>query len=504
MNDKQAPVPGPAGGQDGTQPTSVSPVPATGPPQAPATRPGEAQSAGPAAAVTGDVPASVETASQRQSRRGPSRRRLLRGGLLAGAGVAGGGLAGGFAGHAIADADAGTAGHAEPFRGVHQAGIVTGTQRQTVLAAFDLTTNDRSDLVTLLKAWTSLAGELAAGESVTVPIYSPPGGGGASAYADATGGSTTDDSLEAYGLGPNRLTLTTGFGRSLFVTSSGTGRFGISGQLPAALVDLPHFAGDEIAAADSYGDLFVQACADDPQVAFHAVRSIARIAPDVATLRWTQLGFSPDNTGGTPRNLMGFKDGTVNSNVHPPADLDATVWAGQEGPPWMSGGSYLVYRRIRITLEHWDRIPPDQQEQVIGRQKLNGAPLGAANEFSQLDLAARDSQGNLVIPADAHIRLAAPQTNGGAVILRRAFSYNNGTTPFTERWPPWRQALEYDAGLLFLAYQKDPRQAFVPIFTRLAETDALNQFTTHTASAVFAVPPGTTGPGDWIGSQLLS
>jgi deferrochelatase/peroxidase EfeB len=439
---------------------------------------------------------------------GPSRRSLLRGGLLAGAGLAGagavaGGLAGGFAGHAIADATADTAGQAEPFWGAHQAGILTGTQRQTVLAAFDLTTSDRGDLVTLLKDWTALAAELTAGESVTVPIYTPPGGGGADAYADATGGSTTDDSLEAYMLGPSRLTLTVGFGRSLFVGSGGQDRFGISGQLPEALIDLPHFAGDEIAAADSRGDVYLQACADDPQVAFHAVRSIARIAPDVATLRWTQLGFSPDNTGGTPRNLMGFRDGTMNSNLHPPADLQATVWAGPEGPAWMRRGSYLVYRRIRITLEHWDRLPPNLQQQVIGRQKLNGAPLGQPTEFSPLDLDKRDAQGNPVIPFDAHVRLAAPQTNNGAVIVRRAFSYNNGTTPFTERWPPWRQALEYDAGLLFLAYQKDPRTGFLPIFTRLAETDALNQFTTHTASAVFAVPPGAAGPGDWIGRTLL-
>ncbi len=439
---------------------------------------------------------------------GPSRRSMLRGGLLAGAGLAGagavaGGLAGGFAGHAIADAAADTAGQPEPFGGAHQAGILTDTQRQTVLAAFDLTTDDRGDLVTLLKDWTALAAALAAGESVTVPIYTPPGGGGANAYADATGGSTTDDSLEAYGLGPNRLTLTVGFGRSLFVTGDGKDRFGLSGRLPDALVDLPHFTGDEIAVADSYGDLFLQACADDPQVAFHAVRSIARIAPDVATLRWTQLGFSPDNTAGTPRNLMGFKDGTMNSNVHPPADLQATVWAGPEGPAWMHGGSYLVYRRIRITLEHWDRLPPALQQQVIGRQKLSGAPLGQPGEFSPLDLDKRDAQGSPVIPADAHVRLAAPQSNNGAVIVRRAFSYNNGTTPFTERWPPWRQALEYDAGLLFLAYQKDPRTGFLPIFTRLAEADALNQFTTHTASAVFAVPPGAGAPGDWIGRTLL-
>jgi deferrochelatase/peroxidase EfeB len=434
----------------------------------------------------------------------PSRRSLLRGGLLAGAGVAGAGLVaagGGFAGHALAGT--GTQNDTEPFYGEHQSGILTDTQRQVVLAAFDLTTSDGNDLVTLLKDWATLGSSLAEGQSVTVPIYDPPGAAGADAYADATGGSTTDDSFEAYQLGPNRLTFTIGFGRSLFTTAAGADRFGISGQLPDALIDLPHFPGDELTAADSDGDLLLMACADDPQVAFHAVRSIARVAPDVATLRWTQVGFSPDNTGGTPRNLMGFKDGTMNSNVHLPADLDGTVWAGDEGPSWMRGGSYLVYRRIRIELEHWDRIAPDQQAQVIGRQKLNGAPLGASGEFSPLDLDAKSSDGSYVIPETAHVRLAAPQTNGGAVILRRAFSYNNGTTQFTERWPPWRQALEYDAGLLFLGYQKDPRKAFVPIFSRMAEADALNQFTTHTASAVFAVPPGATGPGDWVGRTLL-
>ena len=344
MSDQHAPVPGPSGGHDGTQPAL-----AAGSPQAPGMQ--SARPGSPAAAVTGDAPESGQAAGKR--RRGPCRRSLLRGGLLAGAGAVGGGLAGagavggglagGFAGHAIAG---GAAGQAELFGGGHQAGIVTDMQRQTVLAAFDVTTNDRIDLVTLLKAWTSLGSELVAGQSATVPIYSPPGGGGADAYADATGGSTTDDSLEAYGLGPNRLTLTVGFGRSLFVTGGGTDRFGISGLLPGALIDLPHFAGDELAAADSGGDLFLQACADDPQVAFHGVRSIARIAPDVATLRWTQLGFSPDNTGGTPRNLMGFKDGTMNSNVHPPADLQATVWAGRKarhgcmgGATWSTAGS---------------------------------------------------------------------------------------------------------------------------------------------------------------------
>lgn len=434
---------------------------------------------------------------------GLSRRSLLRGGALAGAGVIGAGVAGGFAGNALASPETSAASQ-EPFYGTHQSGIVTDTQQHTVLAAFDLTGSDKADLESLLRGWTELGAELVTGASNTVPIYTSQDTANANAYADATGASTTDDSLEAYQLGPQRLTVTVGFGRSLFVDSSGRDRMGLAGRLPDALIELPRFPGEELTAADSDGDLFLQACADDRQVAFHAVRSIARIAPDVATLRWTQLGYSPSNTAGTPRNLMGFKDGTINSNVHPPADLDAALWAAPDGPTWMRGGSYLVYRRIRITLEHWDRQAPDVQEQVIGRNKLTGAPLGAASEFSPLDLNARDESGGYVIPSTAHVRLAAPQTNKGAVIVRRAFSYNNGTTPFTERWPPWRQALEYDAGLLFLAYQQDPRTGFVPINTTLALQDAMNQFTTHTASAVFAVPPGVAGPGDWIGSTLLS
>jgi deferrochelatase/peroxidase EfeB len=435
--------------------------------------------------------------------RGMSRRGVFRGGLLVGAGAVGGGVAGGAIGAHVADASSATRERTEPFWGAHQGGIVTDTQQHTVLAAFDLRATNRAELVALLGAWTSLAGALTQGQAPTVPIYAPPAAAQRSAYADVTDASTTADSGEAAGLGPARLTITVGFGAGLFSTG-GTDRYGLAAQRPAALVDLPRFPGDELVADESGGDLFLQACADDPQVAFHAVRSIARIAPDVATLRWTQVGYSPSNTGGTPRNLMGFKDGTMNSNAHPPADLDATMWVGAEGPEWMRGGSYLVYRRIRIALEHWDRLAPSQQEQVIGRHKDSGAPLGHDDEFAALDLSATDPHGKALIPAEAHVRLAAPESNQGAVIVRRAFSYNSGTTPFTERWPPWRQALEYNAGLLFLAYQKDPRTAFVPIFSRLAITDALNQFTTHTASAIFAVPPGATAPGDWIGRTLLA
>ncbi|MBV8349573.1 MAG: Dyp-type peroxidase [Mycolicibacterium sp.] len=428
-----------------------------------------------------------------------SRRHMLQGGLFVGGAVIGGAAA--ATASAAIDTGPHSASTVEPFYGQHQSGIVTDTQQHTVLAAFDLNTNSRQHVTEVLRRWSDLAAQLTQGQSATIPIYNP--ADASNAYADTTGKSTTSDSLEAWQSGPNRLTITIGFGRGLFLRN-GTDRFGLAAKLPAQLIELPHFPGDQLAPDQSNGDLLVHACGDDLQAVFHGVRSLARISPDIATLRWTQIGYSPGNSAGTPRNLMGFKDGTLNSNAHPPADLNATLWAGNDGPAWMRAGSYLVYRRIRITLEHWDRLPVTAQEQVIGRHKVSGAPLGGSKEFDALDLAARDVAGRLHIPETSHVRLAAPETNNGAVLIRRAFSYNNGTTQFTERWPPWRQALEYDAGLLFLGYQRDPRTAFVPINSRLAINDALNQFITHTASAVFALPPGAAGPGHWVGETLFA
>ena len=428
-----------------------------------------------------------------------TRRSVLRNGLLVGAGAVTGAVAGATVGDAVGAHGASAAGVVEPFYGEHQSGILTGTQRQVVLAAFDLTENARrADLIALLKEWTALGAALARGTSASIPAHDR-----SSAHADSTGTSTNEDSYEAYLLGPERLTLTIGLGRSLFRDRDGTDRFGLGTRLPPALIELPAFARDELVSADGGGDLFLQACADDPQVAFHAVRSLDRIAPEIAALRWTQEGFSPSNTGGTPRNLMGFKDGTMNSNLQPPSDLEATLWAGAEGPAWMRGGTYLVYRRIRMMLQQWDRLTLSAQEQVIGRRKLDGAPLGQSGEFSPLDLGTLDDQGNWVVPVLSHVRIASPLVNEGAVVVRRSFSYAGGTTPDATSSPEHR-GLEYDAGSLFLAYQKDPRTGFVPIYDKLANVDALRTFTTHTASAVFAVPPGASGPGDWVGRGLFA
>ena len=384
----------------------------------------------------------------------------------------------------------------EPFWGNHQAGIATPQQRHLYFAAFDLTAKQPAQLVALLRAWTTAAARMTSGQTAA-PIST-----------DET--KPAPDSGDALGLPPARLTLTFGFGPGLFV-KDGHDRYGLAARRPPALVDLPPFTGEQLVPPHRGGDLSVQACADDPQVAFHAVRQLARLTYGSATLRWTQAGFLGDfGADRTPRNLMGFKDGTRNPTANtgrtPPSPFDGSlervVFVGDEGPDWMRGGSYVVVRRIRMALEHWDRTEVDFQEQVIGRRKYSGAPLGGKNEFDPPNFNAVDSDGNPIIPDTAHLRLGAVELNGGAQILRRGYAYNDGTNFIAERWPPWRQGLEYDAGLFFIAYQRDPRQGFIKIFEPMSKLDALNQFTTHVGSGLFACPGGVQQRG-FIGQDLF-
>jgi deferrochelatase/peroxidase EfeB len=375
----------------------------------------------------------------------------------------------------------------EPFWGKHQGGISTRQQAYTYVAAFDLETTKRADLIELMRVWTAAAARLTQGQTAVAAPEDP--------AAQPT------DSGEATGLPPQHLTITFGFGPTLF-TKDGADRFGLAQHRPEALIDLPRFNGDQLVPERTGGDLCVQACADEPQVAFHAVRQLARLAYSAAKMRWAQAGFYPSNLQKeTPRNLMGFKDGTINVPATNPAMLDQFVWAGTEGR-WMQHGSYMVVRPIRIALEHWDRMKLSFQEQVVGRHKLSGAPLGRQHEFDTMNLDANDADGNPVIPENAHVRLAAAATNEGAQVLRRGYSYDNGLSFTAERWPPWRQGMEFDAGLIFICFQRDPRTGFVKIFDKMSKFDMMNQFVTHVGGGLFACPPGAA-QGGFIGQALL-
>ncbi len=375
----------------------------------------------------------------------------------------------------------------EPFYGVHQGGILTSPQRYTHLAAFDLTTNRRNDVADLLRHWTAIAFRLTQGRT-------------ASPMTDESQ-DAEPDSGEALGLGPARLTINFGFGPTLFA-KDGDDRFGLVNHQPYELAQLPSFPGDALMKSKCGGDITIHACSDDPQVAFHAVRQLARAANGVAAIRWTQSGFNETAvTSGTPRNLLGFKDGTMNPKSA--SQLDQYVWVGYEGPAWMTGGTYLVVRRIRMSLADWDNTTVDEQEQIIGRHKTSGAPLGKSREFDALDLRAEDSRGNLSIPLDAHVRLTSPEENWGATMLRRSYAYDDGIDGSVEADSFAQLPPTFDAGLLFACYQRNPLLAFVAIFKKLATNDALRKFTTHTGSAIVAIPPAARHPGEWVGQRLL-
>jgi deferrochelatase/peroxidase EfeB len=405
-----------------------------------------------------------------------TRRRLL---ASAGVGAAAVGLGGGgfLAGHQLAEASEEGTG-AAPFYGPHQAGIGTAAQDRLHFAAFDLLSEDPAELRELMRAWTVAAAEACAGEMVgsvnDVPLAPP------------------DDTGETVGLLPSRLTVTFGFGPGLFEKPG----LGLAAKRPAALKPLPPLPADELDPAEVGGDICVQACADDPQVAFHAIRNLARIGRGTVAMRWSQLGFgrtaSTSRSQDTPRNLMGMKDGTANIRAEDGEDMERFVWVGSEGPAWMRGGSYLVTRRIRMLLEVWDRSPLQDQERTIGRHKYSGAPLGGSDEFEPLPLAA-ERNGHPVIPRDAHVRLASAAENGGARILRRGYSFTDGVD---------ESLGELEAGLFFISFQRNPEQ-FVAIQRRLGSMDALNEYIKHVGSALFAVPPGAE-PGGYVGERLLA
>ncbi|GAA0196303.1 iron uptake transporter deferrochelatase/peroxidase subunit [Cytobacillus oceanisediminis] len=417
-------------------------------------------------------------------RSGVSRRSLLG---AAGVGALAAGAAGGYAVAATRDEPVAPDPDAVPvaFEGRHQAGILTPAQDRLHFVVLDVTTESRDDLVSLLKEWTQAARRLTQGNEVGV-------------YGAVAGTplAPPEDTGEALGLPASGLTLTIGFGPSLF-ERDGKARFGLDGRRPDELVDLPAFSGDRLDPALTGGDIAIQACANDPQVAVHAVRNLVRIAFGRASVRYTQLGFGRTSSTSaaqvTPRNLFGFKDGTANVKSED-RDVDDVVWVQRsDGPDWLVGGSYLVARRIDMRIETWDREPLAGQEAIIGRAKGSGGPLSGGDEHAAIDLAAKGADGEPAIPTLSHVRMAHPDSNGGAKILRRGYNFVNGTDGLGQ----------LAAGLFFISFQRSPEQ-FVRIQRTLAGStnDALNEYIVHRSSGLFACPPGLGAKGFW-GEGLL-
>ena len=381
------------------------------------------------------------------------------------AGIGGAGLALGLSGASafFANKEQGSKNIADgqeeiSFYGKHQAGITTPMQKNIYFVVLDLRTTDKNELIQLFKDWTDYSEKLVNGDLVKKD--------GSNALLPPS------DTGETVGLNPYRLTLTFGVSAS-FLT-----KLGLEKKRPKLFRNLPAFPKEQLREQYTGGDIVIQACADDEQVAFHAVRNLIRKGRNKVTMKWSQSGFAAiGDRMETPRNLFGFKDGTA--NVTTEKDFDKVVWSDSQD--WMKNGSYMAVRRIIMHLETWDRTNLQEQENTFGRYKESGAPFGKKNEFDEVDLS--------LLPVDSHVRLAKEVD---LPILRRSYSYSDGIDPKTG---------QFDAGLLFIAFQKDP-DSFVKIQTNLGAVDKMNEYVTHIGSGLFACFGGVK-KGGYIGQDLF-
>ncbi|OJY66687.1 MAG: peroxidase [Rhodospirillales bacterium 70-18] len=367
---------------------------------------------------------------------------------------------------------------AHPFHGPHQAGITTAQQAAGLVVAFDVLADSPAGLERLLRTLTARIAFLTQGGPVPVrdPRLPP-----------------ADSGLLGPVVRPDNLTMTVSAGASLF-----DDRFGLAHARPRHLTRMERFPNDALDAAQCHGDLLVQICSNSAETNIHALRDIVKHLPDLLAPRWKLDGFLPlDPTrpgGETPRNLMGFKDGTANLDQRDAGLMGRHVWVTpeQREPAWAAGGSYQVVRIIRMLVEHWDRTPLGEQQAIFGRDRATGAPLDGRGEHDLPDYAA-DPAGKR-IKLDAHIRLAnprTPQTESG-LILRRGYNFSRGLT----------RAGQMDLGLLFVCFQADLAAGFLTVQGRL-NGEPLEEYIRPVGGGYFFALPGVPGADGFLGEGLL-
>lgn len=388
------------------------------------------------------------------------RREFLKKAGIGGAGLALGvsGASAFFANKAQEEKKISDGGEEISFYGEHQAGITTPMQKNIYFVVLDLHSTDKEEVIQMFKDWTDYSSKLVDGELVKKD--------GSNALLPPS------DTGETVGLNPYRLTLTFG------VSADFLKKMGLEKKRPKEFRDLPPFPKEQLQEKYTGGDIVIQACADDEQVAFHAVRNLVRKARNTVTMKWSQSGFAAiGDRMSTPRNLFGFKDGTA--NVTKEKDFDKVIWTDSDD--WMKGGTYMAVRRIQMFLETWDRTNLQEQENTFGRYKESGAPFGKKDEFDEVDLD--------LLPVDSHVRLAKEVNKP---IYRRSYSYSDGIVEKTG---------QFDTGLLFLAFQKNP-DSFVKVQTNLGAQDKMNEYVTHIGSGLFACFAGVK-KGEYLGQKLF-
>jgi deferrochelatase/peroxidase EfeB len=367
-----------------------------------------------------------------------------------------------------------------PFEGTHQSGIATHAAHFGLMAAVNVVRPDRARLAQSLRALTDEARRLVAGKRPEVRDDAFP---------------PTETGVLGPDPRPHGLSVTLSVGASLFDE-----RFGLADRRPRELVRMPFLANDRLEERLSHGDLLLTLGADQPDVLLHALRQLLRRTRDNLVLHWMLDGYNRPDARPTPgqtanRNLLGFKDGTANLDVDDQRLMDRYVWVGPEAgePDWAVGGSYQAVRIIRMFVEFWDRTPLAEQEALIGRHKMTGAPLGRDRE-TDLPRFDDDPKGGRT-PLDAHIRLANPRSRRteDSLILRRGFNFSRG----------FDEAGRLDQGLAFVSYQASLAKGFLAVQARL-NGEPLEEYILPVGGGFFYALPGVRSGDGWLGEGLLA
>jgi len=334
-----------------------------------------------------------------------------------------------------------------------------------------------------------------------------------------------------------RVTITVGFGASLFVDRTGFDRYGLAARKPKFLKTMPSFDGDspKFKPEDSASDLVLVVSSDHPYVNIAIVRYFAEFFNkefgkqhhskdkdkhyDVLTFRGVEEGFGRKDK----REYLRFDDGVENLQIDPD-ELRRLVYVdpSDNEPRWCVDGSYLVYRKIRENMPRWEDVddPHDKrqmreleerQERIIGRHKESSLPLGQKNLTPVFPDPTDDSKS----PLNAHIRKVQPRRPTPDL-----FGLDDLERRFLRRPYPFFNGLDANGqavnGLQFLAFMKNIQQQFEHVVNMwqmnpdfpVAGTGVDALYAAGILSTIdggyYFCPPGLKNDADFFGSGMFA
>ena len=232
------------------------------------------------------------------------------------------------------------------------------------------------------------------------------------------------------------------------------------------------------------------------------------------------------------RNWMGFHDGLSNIKSEERKDV-ISINQSQVGPGdnWMVDGTFMAFIRIYVDLAKWWQVSRDQQEIMVGRDKVSGCPVTGINETTGkiITMKGCPSPGTKEVTDEGneifrnHPKYGFQQLPPGVSDETLKFSHVGEMSRFTKdhveqklKYGIFRQGYEFlerieaypglRAGLNFISFQDDPRRLFNTITNANMQTNNLktswtkeshvnparlkiNSYFRVAAAGIFFIPP---------------